>query len=141
MKNNLKFDFFFNEVDIVREDNPKELMDFEMVSSKMLKLKINCIAKKADESSIAIKRRKLPFENKLKWELTNNSDKTVSLDMYLYNSQNYIINHIPGIDINPESLQTFEMKNIPEDTHKIVLLCKKRFNKNVVGDVIIKSVV
>lgn len=139
MNDNFEFDFFFNEVDIVREENPKELMDFEMISSKIIKLKINCVNKDINESGISIKRRKKDFEERLKWEIKNPGDEKICLYAFIYDKKGFITNDFI-LNINSHTTLTWNVTNIPKDTKKISLICKKRFNKNVIGTLTIQSV-
>lgn len=138
MNDNFEFDFYFNEVDIVREENPKELMDFEMISSKIVKLKIDCVNKNVDESGIAFKRRKKDFDKKLIWEIKNPGDEKICLYLFAYNKKGFIDENIV-LDINPRSTLQLDIDNLSENTEKISLLCKKRFNKNIIGTLTIKS--
>lgn len=138
MNDNFQFDFYFNEVDIVREENPRELMDFEMISSKIVKLKIDCVNKDANESGIAFKRRKKDFDKKLIWEIKNPGDEKICLYLFVYNKKGFIEENIV-LDINPHSTLKLDIDNLSENTEKISLLCKKRFNKNIIGTLTIKS--
>lgn len=121
-------EFYFNEVCIERDLNPHGIMDFELATTRILKLFIDG-TKQIDKSSISLNKRELPFPSKIEWDIKNDSVKRVPLKIEMVDALGNILNSF-WMTITPLSTTNARFNHIPSKTEKINIVC---YRENVIG--------
>lgn len=114
-------EFYFNEVCIERDLNPHGIMDFELATTRILKLFIDG-TKQIDKSSISLNKRELPFPSKIEWDIKNDSVKRVPLKIEMVDALGNILNSF-WMTITPLSTTNARFNHISSKTEKINIVC------------------
>lgn len=116
--------FYFNEVDVKREENPHGLMDFELVTENVLKLTIDGTTD-LEKSSISLNKKDITFPNVIEWDIVNESLHRFPLHVEIFDEQGKTLSSfwmtLQGLFTNNAIF-----KQIPEKTQKIVLTCHRK---------------
>lgn len=120
--------FYFNEVNIARETNPHGLLDFEFVSTHILKVLVTD-KKGIDKSSISLAKRELDFPDSIKWDIHNGSVHRITLRVEMLDKFDNVLNGF-WMMLAPITTSNVIFNNIPANTEKLLLTC---YHENIIG--------
>lgn len=120
--------FYFNEVNLSREENPHGLLDFELLSTHILKLFVDG-TKKLSKSSISLTKRETNFPDTVKWDIYNDSINRITLRVEMLDKSGNVLNGF-WMPLAPLTTNNIILNNIPGTTQKLILIC---YHENVIN--------
>lgn len=104
-------------------------MDFELTSSRTLKLFVDGKNKNGNETCISLVKKDEPFPSKIEWDIHNNAINRIALRLEMEDKNGKPLCGF-WMTIRPLTVNNVMINYIPKETERIRLICLK---ENVIG--------